>query len=242
MLLVSSKTKSKRKAPKAKTKRTIQNWKVHFAFLSKSPLTFEEIVIQSQSQPAARNVLGHRVPHETAKVYSLLAGQKLPDNSYDNDPALLKLEKKTAPPNPKNKVRVGVLSVEPENEIDQRNILIKTEHEKELVKTIMDPKHQSVFGFDELTDIKNKYTSCIDKSPYLSRDQFIAFMPKVFSLQNKKLIDQLFVYITRIRPKILGPKIPLTSVSFGETIECLEEIFFGNPFRLFLRKGIFSIK
>jgi hypothetical protein len=136
----------------------------------------------------------------------------------------------------KAKLRPGMLLSEDYERETERNAILRHEYERELSKIVAREEIQVMFCYDELQQIKTKYLDCLDKSVFLTRDQFLSLMPKVLGLSNYRILDKMFLNVIKARPKILGPKIPLNCISFEEVLEIYENMKTTNPFRIFACK------
>lgn len=125
-----------------------------------------------------------------------------------------------------------LLSEEYEKDTD-RNAILRHEHERELAKIVSREEVSVCFGHEELQQLKTKYLDCLEKSIFMNRDQFLAFMPKACGLSNYRVIDKMFLNAIKSRPKILGPKIPMNCVSFEEALEIFQNMQVSNPFKIF---------
>lgn len=135
-----------------------------------------------------------------------------------------------------NRNLIGVAFTEDKSEMSAEKVeLLKKEYAKEISALIRKEENQVILKYEELNMMKELFVAKMDKTPFLTRNQFMEMFMELTSCQSKQFADMNFLWAIRKRPKILGPKNPFNSISFVEFVSIMENLSKFHPLRVLKR-------
>lgn len=135
-----------------------------------------------------------------------------------------------------NRNLIGVAFTEDKSEMSLEKVeLLKKEYSKEIAALIRKEENQVILRFEELNMMRELFVAKMDKTPFLTRNQFEEMFTDLTHCESRQFADMNFLWAIRKRPKILGPKNPFNSISFMEFVTIMENLSKFHPLKVLKR-------